>query len=253
MRQPHVVVAGDYQGMSRAAAGLIDAAVRAKPDVVLALPTGATPVATYAALAALHRDTGTDWSRVTTFNLDEYCDVGPDDPESYAAYMRRHLFSAVNLDPRRCHLPDGLAPDAAAEAERYERAVDGAGGIDLAVLGVGVNGHLGFNEPGESLTAATHVAELAEETWRRNFPHLTAASAGDPALRRRYRQAYTMGIGTILQARRILLLASGGEKRQALERAIDGRVTPRNPASFLGLHGDVTLVLDEAAAGSLGD
>ncbi len=249
MKGPRRIVAADYDAMSRQAAGLIDATIRESPRLVLALPTGATPVATYAELVALHHRTGTDWSGVTTFNLDEYCGVGPEHPQSYAAYMRRHLFGGVNLAPERCHLPDGLAPDPAEEAKRYEGAVEAAGGIDLAVLGVGVNGHLGFNEPGDTLIAATHVAELSEETWRRNFPQLARSAATDPARRGELRRAYTMGMGTILRARGILLLANGTEKRLALERAFGGKVTTRHPASALQLHRDVTLVLDRAAAG----
>ncbi len=247
MRRPRTLIEPDYEAMSRRAAALIDQAVRERPTLVLALPTGATPVGMYAALVDRHRRTGTDWSQVTTFNLDEYAGVGPDDPESYAAYMRRHLFQHVNLNPGRCHLPNGLAADPVAEAARYEAAIDAAGGIDLAVLGIGTNGHLGFNEPGSALTAATHLAELSESTWRRNFPHLAAREAVEPGARARYRHAYTMGIGTILQARRILLLASGAGKRAILREAIEGPVTTANPASLLQLHPDVTLVLDREA------
>jgi glucosamine-6-phosphate deaminase len=246
-----VLVEADYAAMSRRAAAVIDAAVRADPTIVLALPTGATPVGTYAALGDLHRRTGTDWSQVTTFNLDEYVGVAPDHPASYAAYMQAHLFTVVNLAAARRHVPDGLAADPGGEAARYEAAIDAAGGIDLAVLGIGPNGHLGFNEPAERLTGATHVAELSEETWRRNFPDLAAQAPAREARvgERPFGRAYTMGIATILQARRILLLASGVSKRGILRAALEGPVTPRNPASFLQLHSDVTLVLDREAAG----
>ncbi|MGH2368034.1 MAG: glucosamine-6-phosphate deaminase [Chloroflexota bacterium] len=249
MKRPHVIVEGDYAAMSRRAATLLDAAVREHPRIVLALPTGATPVGTYAALVDLHRHTGTDWSQATTFNLDEYAGVAPDHPESYAAFMQAHLFSGVNLSSDRRRLPDGLATDPDEEAARYEAAIDVAGGIDLAVLGIGTNGHIGFNEPGDALTGPTHVAELADVTWRRNFPHLAEAAGADPVAGQRFRRAYTMGLGTILQARRILLLASGAEKRAILGQAIHGPITPRNPASFLQLHRDVTLLLDAAAVG----
>ena len=249
MKSPRTVVVADYDAMSREAAGLIDTAIRKNPRLVLALPTGGTPVATYAELTARHRSTGTDWSQVTTFNLDEYCGVSPEHPESYAAFMRRHLFSGLNLAPERCHLPDGLAADPAAEAVRYEAAIAAAGGIDLAVLGIGVNGHLGFNEPGPDLVSTTHVADLSDETWQRNFPDLARAAASDPARGDELRRAYTMGMGTILQARAVLLLASGAEKRPAMQHAFQGRVTTRHPASFLQLHRDVTIVLDRAAAG----
>jgi glucosamine-6-phosphate deaminase len=251
MKRPLLIAADTYEDLSRRAAGLIDAAIRATPAIVLALPTGGTPIGTYATLIALHRQTGTDWSQVRTFNLDEYCDVGPDDPESYAAFMQRHLFGAVNLTPERRQLPDGLAANPEAEAARYERAIDAAGGIDLAILGVGVNGHIGFNEPGDALIAETHVAALSEATWQRNFPDLARQAATNAGASHAYRRAFTMGIGTILQARRILLLASGAEKRLILEDALTGPVTTRNPASFLQLHHDVTLIVDRAAGGAL--
>ncbi|MBI3974404.1 MAG: glucosamine-6-phosphate deaminase [Chloroflexi bacterium] len=256
MKRPHVIVETNYDAMSRRVAALIDAAIRVNPNIVLALPTGGTPIGTYAALVDLHRRTGTDWSRVTTFNLDEYLGVAPDHPESYAHFMQQHLFSGVNLPPERRHLPNGLAPDPQAEVACYEAAIEAAGGLDLAVLGVGTNGHLGFNEPGDHLTAGTHIATIAEDTWRRNFPHLARevrpgqhgqpGRSGTPA-ERPFRQAYTMGIGTILQARAIILLAGGTSKRAILRAAHDGPVTTRNPASFLQLHRNVTLLLDREA------
>jgi glucosamine-6-phosphate deaminase len=252
VKQPTIDIQTGYDAMGRRAAALVDAAIRARPALVLALPTGATPVGTYAELARLHDTTGTDWSGVTAFNLDEYVGLAPDHPESYAAFMWRHLFGHVNVAAGRVHLPDGTAPDPHAEAARYEAAIDAAGGIDLAVLGVGTNGHLGFNEPGAALTAGTHVAELSEGTWRRNFPQLARDWDEDRWHLRPYQRALTVGIGTILQARRILLLANGEAKRTVLEAAVRGPVTAANPASFLQLHPDVTMVLDRAAAGSLG-
>lgn len=246
MLHPQTIVEPDYTAMSRRAADEIDAAVRAQPRIVLALPTGHTPIQTYACLVELQRVNRTDWSQVTTFNLDEYVGVAPDHPESYAAFMQRHLFGPLRPPPASRHLPDGLAPDPQAEARRYEAAIDAKGGIDLAVLGVGTNGHLGFNEPGDSLAGPTHVAEITDETWRRNFPAL--AQEGPPEARGQFRRAYTMGIGTILQARRIVLLASGAAKREILAQALEGPITPHNPASFLQLHRAVTLVLDADAA-----
>jgi glucosamine-6-phosphate deaminase len=249
MKRPQIIVEPDYASMSRRAAAIIDQAVRERPDIVLALPTGATPIETYRQLVALHRRAGTDWSRVTIFNLDEFVGVGADHPRSYARFMRDHLLSGLNVRPERCHIPDGLAPDPAAEVARYEAAIEAAGGIDLAVLGVGTNGHLGFNEPAPALVAPTHVAELTEQTWERNFPDLAREAQHDPARRACFRRAYTMGMATILQARRILLLASGESKRRVLADALGGTITPYNPASFLQLHPQVTLVLDRAAAG----
>jgi glucosamine-6-phosphate deaminase len=255
MRPPYTMVEPDYPALSRRAAALIDAAVRERPAIVLALPTGATPIGTYRELVRLRRETGTNWSQVTVFNLDEYLGVTPDHPESYAHFMRAHLFSGINVPAAQRHIPDGLASHPTAEARRYEAEIDAAGGIDLAVLGVGTNGHLGFNEPAEALVGATHVADLTDDTWRRNFPELAERQGSGswvqgpgerPAM---FRQAYTMGIGTILQAQRVLLLASGDRKREVIAEALNGPITPHNPASFLQLHRDVTLLLDKAAAG----
>ena len=252
MRRPHTYVEADAARAGALAARLVDAAIRAEPQLVLALPTGGTPVPMYAELVRLHRETRTDWSRVTTFNLDEYAGIGPEHPESYARFMEQHLFSGVNLPAERHHLPLGLAPDLEAEAARYEAAIDRAGGIDLAVLGVGVNGHVGFNEPDTELRAATHVAELALETWRRNFPDLAEdydlAGLSSAPLRAPFRTALTMGLGTILQARRIILVATGAAKRGIVREAFTGPITGRNPASLLQLHRDVTLILDQAAS-----
>ena len=202
----------------------------------------------YAELVRLHRESGTDWRGVRTFNLDEYVGVGPDHPRGYAQFMAEQLFDHVNLPLDRRHLPDGLAPDPDAEARRYESAIEAAGGIDLAVLGVGVNGHLGFNEPGPSLTANTHVATLLPDTWRRNFPDLEAELSLEARPDAPFRNAFTMGLGTILQARAIVLLAIGGSKRDIIREALHGPITTHTPASFLQLHRQVTVVLDRGAA-----
>jgi len=202
LRIPTIHIAADHAALSRHAATLLDAAIRERPESVLALPTGNTPIQTYACLVDLQRAAGTDWSRVTTFNLDEYVGVAPDHPESYAYFMQQHFFGRLQSPPLRRFLPDGMAAGAAEEAARYEAAIDAAGGIDVAVLGVGANGHLGFNEPAPALMGPTHVAEISEDTWRRNFPGL--AQDGSPAARAQFRRAYTMGIGTILRARRIV-------------------------------------------------
>lgn len=248
MRQPERVVVAESGAMAREAAALVDRAIRTQPDLVLALPTGNTPVGMYTELVRLHRETGTDWGGVTVFNLDEYLGVAPDHPESYAAYMQQHLYRHVNVPPSRQHIPNGLADDPDREVARYEAAIEAAGGVDLAVLGIGTNGHIGFNEPAQELIAPTHVATLTEETWQRNFPHLVEAHRADQLSARPFRQAYTMGVGSILQARHIILLASGSDKRAAIARAFQGPVTTQVPASLLQLHPRVTLVLDEAAA-----
>lgn len=247
MRAPQILVEPDHATVGRRAARLVDEAIRTTPGIVLALPTGSSPVPMYAELVRIFRERSTDWGRVTTFNLDEYVGVTPDHPESYARFMAEHLFDAVPAPVERRHLPNGLAPDTTAECERYEREIERAGGIDLAILGVGLNGHLGFNEPGTALTAQTHVADLAPVTWRRNFPQFAKQHNGSSG-ERPFGRAYTMGIATILQARRILVIAAGETKRDVLRAALTGPVTTGNPASFLQLHRDVTLVLDRAAA-----
>ncbi|MGI8422886.1 MAG: glucosamine-6-phosphate deaminase [Chloroflexota bacterium] len=248
MKGPQVLVEADHAAVGRRAARLVDDAIRTTPGIVLALPTGSTPVPMYAELVRLRRVGGNDWSRVTTFNLDEYVGVAPEHPESYARYMAEHLSDGVDAPADRRHLPDGLASDPAAECERYEREIELSGGIDVAVLGVGLNGHLGFNEPGTALTARTHVAELAPETWRRNFPQLAEELAHRDHTEAPFRRAYTMGIGTILQARRVVLLASGEAKRQIVKAALTGPVTTQNPSSLLRLHREVTVILDRAAS-----
>ena len=247
MKRAQVLVEADHAAVGQRAARLVDEAIRTTPGIVLALPTGSTPIPMYVELVRLHRERRTDWSRVTTFNLDEYVGVAADHPESYARFMSEHLFGAVGSPDGRRWLPDGLAADPEAECERYERAIEQAGGIDVAVVGVGLNGHVGFNEPGTGLTARTHVADLAPETWRRNFPQLAASLEFGPGAP--FARAYTMGIATILQARKIVLIAAGGRKRDVLREALSGEVTTGNPASLLQLHREVTVILDHAAAG----
>jgi glucosamine-6-phosphate deaminase len=247
VKRAQVVVVEDHAAVGRRAARLVDEAIRTTPGIVLALPTGGTPIPMYAELVRLHRAFGTDWSRVTTFNLDEYVGVGADHPESYARYMDEHLFGAVGKAEGRRHIPNGLAGDLQAECDRYERAIEQAGGIDVAVVGVGLNGHVGFNEPADMLTARTHVAELAPETWVRNHPAL-AKELGGFSAEAPFARAYTMGIGTILQARKIVLIAAGGGKRDVVRAALTGPVMTRNPASMLQLHREVTVVVDAAAA-----
>ena len=246
MKRAQIVVETDHAAVGRRAARIVDEAIRTTPGIVLALPTGGTPVPLYVELVRLYHERGTDWSRVTTFNLDEYLGVGADHAESYARYMDEHLFGAVGKPEGRRHIPDGLAVDPDAECERYERAIEQAGGIDVAVVGVGVNGHVGFNEPGTSLTARTHVAVLAPETWERNHPAL-AKERGGFSVDAPFARAYTMGIGTILQARRIVLIAAGEGKREIVRAALSGLVTTENPASLLQLHREVTVILDRAA------
>jgi len=225
---------------SRALARDITRAVSRNPRLVLGLPTGRTSIALYRELIALSRSQKIDFSRASTFNLDEFVGLSADDSQSYHAFMQRHLFDHVNFSPKRTHLLNGAAE--AAECRRYERAIARAGGIDLMVLGLGRNGHIGFNEPDRSLVTRTHRTHLKPSTRRANaflFDHRIGAVP---------HEALSMGMGTILQARRIVLLVTGRSKARAVARVLNGRLTTRVPASFLQLHRDVEVWLDGDAA-----
>ena len=215
------------------------------PHLVLGLPTGRTPVPLYRELVRLHRLGRADFGRATTFNLDEFLGVAARDARSYRAFMQRHLFGPVNLSPRRIHFLNGMARDVAAECNRYERAIGRAGGIDLQILGLGTNGHIGFNEPARALVARTHCARLTPATRRANASLFGGRVSAVP------REALSMGMATILRARRIVLVATGASKARCVERMINGPLTPRLPASFLQLHGSVEIWVDQAAAGNL--
>jgi glucosamine-6-phosphate deaminase len=233
------------QDAAAALAESVVAAIRAKPDLVLGLPTGRTPVRFYRELVRHVHAGSVDPGRITTFNLDEFMGIGPDEPGSYRQYMERHLFRPIGLAASRVHFLDGSAKDAAEECARYERAIAAAGGIDLQVLGIGANGHIGFNEPGEWLVVRSHVVTLRPETRRAN----ALLFGGDPE--RVPPQALSMGVGTIVQARRIVLLATGIEKARAVERMARGRLATSVPASLLQLHAGVEIVLDRPAASRL--
>ena len=230
---------------ARALAAAVAAALRDNPRLVLGLPTGRTPIPFYDALITLHRAGRVDFSRATTFNLDEFVGVDASNPSSYRAFMQRHLFDHVNLPRRRIHFLDGAARDLAAVCAGYERAIARAGGIDLLILGLGTNGHIGFNEPNTTLIARTHRTTLSEATRRANaalFGHRVRAVP---------HEALSMGMATILHARRIVLLATGRTKARSVDRTINGPLTPRTPASFLQLHRGVEVWVDRAAASRL--
>jgi glucosamine-6-phosphate deaminase len=232
--------------LARRASRLVSARLAASSSLVLGLPTGQTPILLYRALGDAVEDGRLDFSRATTFNLDEFCGVGPGHPGSYHTFMDTHLFGRINLPRRRAHLFNGLAADWREEAARYERAIARAGGLDLVILGIGRNGHLGFNEPGTSLQARSHRVKLTESSRRAN-----AALFGG-AWRRVPTYALSMGIGTILSAREVVLLAHGHTKARIVARALRGPVTTQVPASLLQAHPKVTVLLDRAAAAHLG-
>lgn len=230
---------------SIAVARLVLQRLRATPSLVLGLPTGATPVPLYRALVRAHRRGHADFSRATTFNLDEFIGVGRGDGGSYHTFMDAHLFAHINLPARRAHVLDGRAPDWIEEGRRYEARLARAGGLDLVILGIGRNGHLGFNEPGPSLEARTHRVALRPETRRANASLFGGRWQHVPT------HALSMGIGTILGAREVVLLATGSAKSSIVARALQGPVTTRVPASLLQAHPNVRIVLDRAAAAAL--
>lgn len=232
--------AKDYKDMSRKAANIISAQVIMKPNCVLGLATGSTPIGTYDQLVEWYNKGDLDFSEVTTVNLDEYKGLPRTNDQSYYYFMHQHLFDRVNIDLERTNVPNGMEPDAEKECGRYEELIRSLGGVDLQLLGLGHNGHIGFNEPGEAFEKETHCVDLTESTIEANKRFF--ASADDVP-----KQAYTMGIKTIMQAKKILIVVNGENKADIVERAFFGPVTPEVPASILQLHNDVTLVGDKAA------
>jgi len=235
----------DYAELSNSAAELLAQIIRRKPDAVVGLATGSTPVGMYQRLVQLHREQGLDFSRVTTFNLDEYAGLAPDHPQSYHSFMYSYLFKHINIARKNIHIPRGDTFDFQRESERYELAISAAGGIDIQVLGIGSNGHIGFNEPGSDFAGRTGLVTLKQSTIEDNARFFSSPQEVP-------RQAISMGIQTIMsQAKQILLLASGENKADAIRRMIKGEVTPELPASILQRHRCVTVIADHAAASYL--
>ncbi len=235
-----IIHATDYEDMSRKAAAILAAQVQLKPDAVLGLATGSTPIGLYRSLVEQYQAGLLNFSAVRTVNLDEYKGIAPDNDQSYRYFMQDNLFSHVNIKPENTNLPDGLAADPAAECARYEAVIDALGGADIQLLGIGHNGHIGFNEPADDFPTATHVVDLQASTIEANKRFF--ASADDVP-----RQAYTMGIGAIMRAKCVLLVASGADKAEIVKRSFTGPVTPRVPASILQLHPNAIVVADADA------
>lgn len=230
----------DYADMSRKAANIISAQVIVKPDCVLGLATGSTPIGLYQQLVAWYEKGDLDFSEVRTVNLDEYKGLSRENDQSYYYFMHHNLFDYVNLPAENSHLPNGMEPDSDKECRRYSELIRSMGGVDLQLLGIGHNGHIGFNEPGDAFDNDVHCVNLTQSTIEANKRFF--ASADDVP-----KQAYTMGIKTIMQAKKILIVASGEDKADIVRDAFFGPITPKVPASVLQLHNDVTLVADEAA------
>ena len=239
-----IIVAKDYAEMSRKAAAIIAAQLIQKPDCVLGLATGGTPVGTYEKLVEWYNQGDLDFSQVTTVNLDEYRGLPRTNDQSYWYFMHEHLFDHVNVRPEAVNVPNGENPDAEAACAEYEAIIQSVGGIDLQLLGIGHDGHIGFNEPADHFAVTTQCVDLTDETIEANKRFF--ASKDDVP-----RQAYTMGIGTIMKARKVLLIANGTGKAEIVKKSFFGPVTPEVPASVLQLHPDFTLVLDAEAASLL--
>lgn len=234
----NIIRTENYDEMSIIAAKILANQIKAKPDSVVGLATGSTPIGLYQKLVTLYKKRELDFSQVTSFNLDEYIGLEENHPQSYTSFMKDKLFSHVNINADNIHMPDErLSSNLAAYDERIRKS----GGIDMQLLGIGENGHIGFNEPTDYLTEYTHIVELSNKT-------IEANSRFFPSLAEVPKKAITMGVGSIMKAKRIVLLASGREKAKALHQALNGQVTTKCPASFLQLHTNVTFVIDKQAA-----
>jgi glucosamine-6-phosphate deaminase len=240
-----VIITPEYQELSNRAAQIVARELSGKPNLVLGLATGNTPLGLYKELIRMHKEEGLDFAKVTTFNLDEYLGLSADHSQSFHYYTYKNFLNHVNINPQNVHIPDGSIRDQFEEyCRRYEECIREAGGIDLQILGIGKTGHIGFNEPTSSLASRTRIKTLAEITLEENQKTFGPHESVPPC-------AITMGIGTILEAKRILLLASGENKSEAVAKSIEGPITSTITASALQMHPEVTVVLDELAASRL--
>ncbi len=240
--QIHVFKTAEQVG--QATATLIAAQILRKPDSILGLATGSTPIPTYQALIRMHQNGVLDFSQAASFNLDEYVGIDPSHPCSYHAFMQTELFDHINMNPERIHIPDGNAADIEGSARAYDEAIRAAGGIDVQLLGIGRNGHIGFNEPGDHFVYGCHQVALSGSTIQANTRFFDTQDEVP-------RYAVSLGIGSIMQARQVLLIATGEEKAEAVRRALEGDVSPVWQASILRTHKNVIFLLDEAAANLL--
>ncbi len=230
----------NYDMLSKTAADEIAAVLKKKPNAILGLATGSTPIGTYKELQRRYEAGELDFSKASSFNLDEYFPIDPENEQSYRYFMNENLFSKINLPIERTHVPNGAATDPEEECKAYDAAIEEAGGIDIQILGIGGNGHIAFNEPDEYLYAGTHVTGLTESTIQANSRFFASADEVP-------RHALTSGMGTILRARKILILINGKAKHEALDMLRDDRITTQSPATFLKVHPDVTVICDREA------
>ncbi|MDA8744285.1 glucosamine-6-phosphate deaminase [Rubripirellula amarantea] len=244
LHRPKVISVNSPSEAAEKTSNMIAEMLVATPRITLGLATGSTPIPVYQDLVQRHRDGTLSFAEATSFNLDEYLGLAGDHPQSFRAFMDEHLFRLVDMNVSRIHIPDGLATDLDAHTKAYEKAIAAAGGIDIQLLGIGSNGHIAFNEPGSSRTSRTRVVELTSDTIQANSRFFDRAEDVP-------RQAISMGIGTILEAKRIVLLATGPAKAQAVKDAVQGDANESCPASLLQYHPDVTFVLDAEASSLL--
>lgn len=239
-----IIIANSYEEMSKRAGDIIASQIILKPNSVLGLATGSTPLGMYQHLINLYSQGTVNFYDVKTFNLDEYHKISPSSPQSYYFYMMENFFNHINIQPENINIPDGGAEDVDKECIVYEEKIEIAGGINLQVLGIGPNGHIGFNESGDHFQANTHLAELTEETIEANSRFFDSIEEVPTT-------AITMGIKSIMLAKKIILLANGKGKAEIISKALKGKITPNVPASILQLHPDVTVILDKEAASKL--
>ena len=236
-----IIVEKDYEAMSKKAALMVASQITLKADSNLGLATGGTPIGMYNNLIEMYKDEKIDFSEVQTFNLDEYCGLKADHPNSYHYYMYDNFFNQVNIKKENIHIPDGTAADFNKECRNYEKAIKKSQGIDLQILGIGANGHIGFNEPAKNLNVATEVVQLRKETIEANSRYFESSKKVP-------KKAISMGMATILKANRIVLLASGKNKAEAIKNTVNGKISTEVPASLLQTHPQITIILDREAA-----
>lgn len=239
-----LIICEERQEVAKRAAEIFADAIRKKPDIVLGLATGSTPVGLYEELIRMHKEEGLDFSQVSSFNLDEYLGLSSEHPQSYRYFMDTQLFNHINIDKSNTHVPDGLAKDLEAHCKEYEEAIKKAGGIDIQLLGIGANGHIAFNEPGSGKDSRTRVIDLNERTIKDNSRFFNSMDEVP-------KKAITMGVATISEAKKIVLLATGENKKEAVAKAFGGAISSKVPASLLQVHPDCTFILDREAASNL--
>ncbi len=236
-----VLVKKDYEAISKAAGDIFIQAIKNKPDIVLGLATGSTPIGMYKEMIRAHKEEGLDFSNVKTFNLDEYVGLSSEHPSSYGYFMNNEFFNHININKKNTYVPNGKADNLEEYCKKYDEMIVEAGGIDIQVLGIGENGHIAFNEPDEALSVGTNIVKLTENTIKVNSRFFDSIEEVP-------KTAITMGMGSMLKARKIVLLASGKKKAPVIKRLLnDNKVTTQFPVSFLLLHPDVTVIVDEAA------